>query len=106
MQTRTMVNTAYLASTVVTALLGVGVVILALRSRPWHHYAPRVSYGELAGGRPRGGVAQIAGRTSTWTALYVVLVLGFLAGATGYASGAITGPAVIGAVVALVAASW
>lgn len=98
-----MVNTAYLASTVVTALLGVGVVVLALRSRPWHHYAPRISYRELASGRPRGGLARAAGRTSTWTALYVVLVLGFMGGAMAYASGAVTGPAVIGAVVALVA---
>ncbi|WP_459194478.1 hypothetical protein [Halosimplex sp. J119] len=103
MQTRTMVDTAYLVISLVTALLGMGVVVLSLRSRPWHHYAPRLSYRELAAGGPTSGAAQIAGRTSTWTAAYVVLVLGFLAGAMAYAGGAITGPAVIGAVVALVA---
>ncbi|WP_436923192.1 hypothetical protein [Halosimplex amylolyticum] len=105
MQTRTMVNTAYLASTVVTALLGVGVVALALRSRRWHHYVPLAAYREVGadGSRPTSGLAQIAGRTSTWTALYVVLVLGFMIAPMVYASGAITGPAVIGAVGALVA---
>ncbi|WP_123536272.1 hypothetical protein [Halosimplex salinum] len=100
-----MVNTAYLASTVVMGLLGVGVFVLAQRLRGWEHYTPRVAYGDIdAGhGRPATGLAGVAGRTSTWTAAYIVLVLGFLLGATVYASGAITGPSMIAALGALVA---
>ncbi|QLH81497.1 hypothetical protein [Halosimplex pelagicum] len=99
-----MVNTTYLASTVLMGLLGVGVVLFVLRSRQWRHYVPRVAAEVAAGERPASGLSEFAGRTSTWTAGYVVLVLGFMFGAMAYAGGAITGPAVIGAVVALVAA--
>ncbi|WP_436929932.1 hypothetical protein [Halosimplex halobium] len=98
-----MANTTYLASMVLMGLLGVGVVLFVLRSRRWRHYVPRVAR-EVAGGeRPPSGLAGLAGRTGTWTVAYVALVLGFMFGAMAYASGAITGPAVIGAVVALVA---
>jgi len=98
-----MVNTGYLASTVLMGLLGVGVVVFVLRSRRWRHYVPRVAGGVAAGERPASGLAALAGRTSTWTVAYVALVLGFMFGAMAYASGAVTGPAVIGGVVALVA---
>jgi cbb3-type cytochrome oxidase subunit 3 len=98
-----MVNTGYLASTALMGLLGVGVVVLVLRSRRWRHYVPRVAREVADGERPASGLVGLAGRTSTWTAAYVVLVLGFMFGAMAYASGAVTGLAVIGAVVALVA---
>jgi cbb3-type cytochrome oxidase subunit 3 len=98
-----MANTTYLASTVLMGLLGVGVVLFVLRSRPWRHYVPQAAYEVAAGERPASGLADLAGRTSTWTAAYIALVLGFMFGAMAYASGAITGPVVIGAVVALVA---
>ncbi|ELZ27755.1 hypothetical protein C475_07535 [Halosimplex carlsbadense 2-9-1] len=99
-----MANTTYLASTVLMGLLGVGVVLFVLRSRRWRHYVPRVAAEVAAGERPASGLAEIAGRTSTWTVAYIALVLGFMFGAMAYAGGAITGPVVIGAVVALVAA--
>lgn len=98
-----MANTTYLASTVLMGLLGVGVVLFVLRSRSWRHYVPRVAAEVAAGDRPPSALADLAGRTGTWTAAYVLLVLGFMFGAMASASGAITGPLVIGAVVALVA---
>jgi len=99
-----MVNTTYLVSMVSMGVLGVGVVLFVVRSRPWRHYVPRASYDLAAGERPTSGLADLAGRTGTWTAAYVLLVLGFMFGAMAYAGGMVTGPAVIGAVVALVAA--
>ena len=100
-----MVNTTYLVSMVSMGVLGVGVVLFVVRSRPWRHYVPRASYDLAAGERPTSGLADLAGRTGTWTAAYVLLVLGFMFGAMAYAGGMVTGPAVIGAVVALVAAT-
>ncbi|QLH77064.1 hypothetical protein HZS55_07055 [Halosimplex rubrum] len=98
-----MANTTYLVSMVSMGLLGVGVVLFVLRSRPWRHYVPRTAYDLAAGERPTSGLAGLAGRTGTWTVAYVALVLGFMFGAMAYAGGMITGPLVIGAVVALVA---
>ena len=99
-----MVNTAYLASTLVMGLLGVGVVALMLRVRRWQHYTPRVAYDDIdAGGRPTTGLARMAGQTNTWTAAYILLVLGFLLGAVVYSSGAVTGTAMLAALAALVA---
>jgi hypothetical protein len=99
-----MANTTYIASTVLMGLLGVGIGLFVLRSRRWRRYVPRVAAEVAAGERPASGLAGLAGRTSTWTVAYVALVLGFMFGAMAYAGGAITGPVVIGAVVALVAA--
>ena len=99
-----MVNTAYLASTLVMGLLGVGVVVLMLRVRRWQHYTPRVAYDDIdAGGRPTTGLARMAGQTNTWTVAYTLLVLGFLLGAVVYSSGAVTGMTMIAAVGGLIA---
>ncbi|MFB6138978.1 MAG: hypothetical protein ABEJ26_00925 [Halosimplex sp.] len=99
-----MVNTGYLTSTLVMGVLIVGIVALVLRVRRWEHYTPRVVYRQIeAGGTGPGGLADLAGRTSTWTAAYILLVLGFMFGAMVYASGAISGMAMIGAVGAIVA---
>jgi len=103
-QTRTMVNTGYLASTAVMGLLAVGVVVFMLRARRWEHYTPQVAYDMDGGsGAPATGLARLAGQESTWTVAYVVLVLGFLLGAMVYASGAITGMAMMGALGAIIA---
>jgi len=98
-----MANTTYLVSMALMGVLGVGVVLFVVRSRPWRHYVPRAAYDVAGGERPASGLTDLAGRTGTWTAAYVLLVLGFMFGAMAYAGGMITGPAVIGAVVALVA---
>ena len=100
-----MVNTAYLASTLVMGLLGVGVVVLVLRVRRWQQYTPRVAYDDIdaGGGRPTTGLARMAGQTNTWTVAYVLLVLGFLLGAVVYSSGAVTGMTMIAAVGGLIA---
>lgn len=99
-----MAEMVYLASTVVMGLLGVGVFVLATRTRRWHHYTPQAAYDlDAGGGSPRSPLAKLAGSTGTWTVLYVLLVLGFMAGAMVYASGAITGPTVIAALGATVA---
>jgi cbb3-type cytochrome oxidase subunit 3 len=98
-----MADPAYLAGTLVMGLLGVGVVVLVLRGRRWHHYAPTAAYGMDAGdGRPTSGLSRVANKTSTWTAAYALLVLGFLAGAIITLSGSISGPALIVALVAAI----
>jgi cbb3-type cytochrome oxidase subunit 3 len=100
-----MADTAYLASTVVMGLLGVGVVVLALRVRQWRQYVPAVASGDLAAGdgRPTSGLARLAGTTGTWTVLYVVTVLAFLGGVMVYSSGAASGTVVIGGLGVLIA---
>ena len=104
-QTRTMVNTGYLASTAVMGLLVVGVVVFMLRARRWEHYTPDVAYQNVdaGGSSPATGLSRLAGEESTWTVAYVVLVLGFMLGAMVYASGAITGMAMMGALGAIIA---
>jgi hypothetical protein len=97
-----MVNATYLTSAVLTALLAAGVVALVLRGRRWERYTPRVADRELGGGSPATGLARVAGGTNTWTAAYIVLVVGFLLGAMVYSSGAVSGGAMIAAVVAIV----
>lgn len=104
-QTRTMVNTGYLASTAVMGLLVVGVVVFMLRARRWEHYTPTVAYQDIdaGSGTPAAGVSRLAGEESTWTVAYVLLVVGFMLGAMVYASGAITGMAMMGALGAIIA---
>jgi len=104
-QNGTMAETAYLASTVITGLLGVGVVVLALRARRWHHYTPQGAYGDLSagGGPPASGLGRIARATSTWTAAYFLVVLTALGGVVAFASGALTGPALVAGLGAVVA---
>ena len=100
-----MVNTAYLASTLVMGLLVVGVVVLMLRVRRWQHYTPRVAYDDIdaGGSRPATGLARVAGQTNTWTVAYILLTVGFLLGAVVYSSGAVTGMTMLAALAALVA---
>ena len=98
-----MANAAYLVSTLVMGLLALGVVVLVVRGRHWQHYTPRAAYAmDIAGGGPRSGLARVAGATSTWTLAYVLLVVGFLAGAIVMLSGAVSGPAVIGSLLAVI----
>jgi len=87
-----MANAAYLVSTLVMALLGVGVVVLVLRGRGWRNYVPRAAYGLAAGaGRPRSGLSKVAGSTNTWTAGFIVLALGVLGAVVVVSSGAVGG---------------
>jgi hypothetical protein len=93
----------------IMGLFGAGVLVFTLRVRHWSHYSPRVAYSALDAGEggPASALSRITGAPSTWTAVYVVLVVGFLGGATVYAGDlgpATTGTAVIGALVALVPA--
>lgn len=91
-----MAEPAYLASTLVMGLLAVGVVVLVVRGRRWQHYTPRAAYAMDAGdGRPRSGLARVAGATGTWTVAYLLLALGFLAGAVVTLSGTLSGSALI-----------
>lgn len=91
-----MAELGYLASTLVMGLLALGVVVLVVRGRRWQHYTPQAAYAmDAGGGAPQSGLARVAGATSTWTVAYVVLVLGFLAGAIVTLSGVVTGPALI-----------
>lgn len=98
-----MANVAYLASTLVMGALGVGVVVLVLRGRRWHHYVPSVAYGLDAGGAAPGSVlSRVAGSTNTWTLVYLVTVLGFLGGALVTLSGAVNEMALIAGLVAVI----
>lgn len=91
-----MANAAYLVSTLVMALLGVGVVVLVLRGRAWHNYVPQAAYGLSAGaGRPRSGLAKVAGSTNAWTAGFILLALGTLGAVVVASSGAIGSTVVI-----------
>lgn len=91
-----MADPAYLASTLVMGLLAVGIVALVVRGRRWRQYTPQAAYGmDAGGGRPASALSKISGATSTWTVAYLLLVLGFLAGAVVTLSGALPGPAVI-----------
>lgn len=100
-----MVSTAYLLSTVVMAVVGAGALALALRTRRWHRYAPRLASRDVeAGGNAQGrGVSRLARSPDTWAVAYILLVLGFMMGAVVYASGAITGMGMIGALGAILA---
>jgi len=100
-----MANAAYLASTLLMGLLGVGVVVLVLRGRHWENYRPQAAYGlQAGGGAPASPLSKVAGATSTWTVAFFVLALGFLGAVIVTASGAIGGTAVIaGLAVAVVA---
>ena len=91
-----MANAAYLASTLLMGLLGVGVVVLVLRGRRWENYRPQAAYGLSAGGgAPPTALSKFAGATSTWTVGFFLLALGFL-GAIVVALGAdLGGTAVI-----------
>jgi len=84
----------YLASTAVMALLAVGVFVLIVRGRPWHHYVPTAVYG-AASGQPESVISRAASDVNTWTAAYILLVLGVIAGAFVTLSGALAGPALI-----------
>lgn len=91
-----MADPAYLASTLVMALLAVGVVVLVLRGRQWHQYTPQAAYGmDAGGGRPRSALSRAVESTNTWTLAYVLLALVFLAGAVVTLSGGVSGSAVI-----------
>jgi len=86
----------YLASTLVMGLLAIGVVVLVVRARRWRHYTPTAAYSmDAGGGLPKSGLARVAGATSTWTAAYVLLVLGVLAGAIVALSGVVSETGVI-----------
>lgn len=98
-----MVNTAYLATTGVMAALAVGVVVLVLRARRWEQYTPRFVPRGVGGGVPTSGLSRLAGQTGTWTAAYILLVLGFMLGAMVYASGAVSGMAMLGALGGIIA---
>jgi hypothetical protein len=77
-----MVATAYLARTLVTAVLVAGVFVLILRGRPWRHYTPQTAYSlDAGGGGPQPALSRIANSPNTWTLAYVLLVVGLLAGA-------------------------
>jgi hypothetical protein len=65
----------YIASTVVMALLGVGVFYAAVHGRPWKRYAPRAG--------PAGGSRGVASDTRTWIALFVGLSLAAVVGIVG-----------------------
>ncbi|MEF8853060.1 MAG: hypothetical protein V5A44_05785 [Haloarculaceae archaeon] len=96
-----MANAAYLVSTLVMALLGVGVVVLVLRGRAWRRYVPQAAYGLSAGtGRPASGLAKVAGSTNTWTAGFILLALVAL-GAVVVASSGAMGSSVVVAILAL-----
>ena len=98
-----MANAAYLASTLVMALLGVGVVVLVLRGRRWEHYRPRAAYAlDAGGGRPRSALSRVAGSTGAWTLGFVLLVGGFLAAVLVTVSGAISGTGVIAGLMAAI----
>lgn len=100
-----MAGTAYLVSTALMGLLGAGVVVLVLRGRRWNQYAPQVAYGDLKAGaaRPASGAASMLRSTGTWTALYVLFVLGAIAGVVLYSSDALSGTAVFGGLAGIVA---
>lgn len=86
-----MVAIAYLTSTLVMALLVVGVVVLVLRGRRWRHYTPQAAYAmDAGGGSPTAGLARIAASANTWTVAYVLLVVGVLAGAFVALTGAVS----------------
>jgi len=98
-----MANAAYLASTLLMGLLGVGVVVLVLRGRRWENYRPQAAYGLSAGGgAPPSALSKVAGATSTWTVAFFLLALGFLAAVMVTVSGAIGGTAVIAGLSAMV----
>lgn len=104
-----MANSAYLATMLITAVAVAGVAVLTLRVRRWRQYSPQVSYGGLdgAGGRRESALSRFANAPRAWTAAYLLLALGFLAGATAYAGGAALGipaTAVIGALVVVIVA--
>jgi len=97
-----MADPAYLASTLVMGLLAVGVVVLVLRARQWHR-TPQAAYGGGAGGgQSSSALSRAVDSTNTWTLTYLLLALGFLAGAVVSLSGAVSGPAVIVGLVAVV----
>jgi hypothetical protein len=100
-----MANAAYLASTLMMGLLGVGVVVLVLRGRRWENYRPQAAYGLSAGGgAPRSALSKFAGATSTWTVGFFLLALGLLGAVVVASSGAVGGTIVIaGLAVAVVA---
>jgi|GEM_PF-1075689 len=100
-----MANAAYLASTLVMGLLGVGVVVLVLRGRRWENYRPQAAYGLSAGGgAPPSSLSKFAGATSTWTVGFFLLALGLLGAVVVASSGAVDGTVVIaGLAVAVVA---
>jgi len=98
-----MANAAYLASTLVMALLGVGVVVLVLRGRRWEHYSPQAAYAlDAGGGRPRSALSRVAGSTGTWTLGFFLIVGGFLAAVLVTVSGAIGGTGVVAGLVTAV----
>lgn len=104
-QNTAMVETGYLASTLLMGLLGLGVLVLVLRARGWYEYTPQVAYGDLRAGReePGSALSRYARSTNAWTVAYLLLVLGFTAAVLVYLSGAITGLAVVYAVGGIVA---
>jgi heme/copper-type cytochrome/quinol oxidase subunit 4 len=92
-----MANAAYLVSTLVMALLGVGVVVLVLRGRAWRNYVPQAAYGLAAGaGRPRSGLAKVAGSTNTWTAGFIFAMLVVLGAVVVASSGAVASTVAVG----------
>jgi hypothetical protein len=91
-----MANAAYLASTLLMGLLGVGVVVLVLRGRHWENYRPQAAYGmDAGGGAPPSALSKVAGATGTWTVGFFLLALGFLGAVVVTVSGGIGGTAVI-----------
>ena len=85
-----MANAAYLVSTLMMALLGVGVVVLVLRGRAWRNYVPQAAYGLAAGaGQPRSGLAKVAGSTNTWTIGFILAMVGVLGAVVVVSSGAV-----------------
>lgn len=95
---------AYLVSTLVMGLLGLGVLVLVVRGRRWRHYTPMAAYSmDAGGGRPKSGLARVAGSTNTWTLAYVLLVVSVLAGAVVALSGVVSETGlIVGFAVALV----
>jgi len=92
-----MANAAYLVSTLMMALLGVGVVVLVLRGRAWRNYVPQAAYGLAAGaGQPRSGLAKVAGSTNTWTVGFLVLAIGVLGAVWVVSSGAVSSTVALG----------
>jgi hypothetical protein len=100
-----MANPAYLASTLAMGLLAVGIVVFVVRGRRWRQYTPRAAYAmDAGGGSPASALSRVAGATNTWTAAYILLVLGLLAGLIITLSDALSGGAVIAALGALLSA--
>lgn len=94
--------TAYLVSTGLMGLLVVGVLVWLGRARGWYQYSPATATGGWSPGV--GGetaLDRLAGRTSTWVAVFTLLVVGFVVGVVAFISAPAGSGSMAGLAVAL-----